>query len=60
VEKNDVVIQLKMELKMKKLNLFAVKPSDTKKDVQKKLIEFPKEQGIKEVKKGKIKTIGEQ
>ncbi len=45
---------------MKKLNLFAVKPSDTKKDVQKKLIEFPKEQGIKEVKKGKIKTIGEQ
>ena len=45
---------------MKKLNLLAVKPSDTKEDVQKKLIEYLKEQGIKVVKKGKIKTIGEQ
>ena len=35
---------------MKKLNLFVVRPSDTKEEVQKKLIEYLKQQGIKIVK----------
>ena len=38
---------------MKKLNLFVVRPSDTKEEVQKKLIEHLKQQGIKIVKEGK-------
>ena len=38
---------------MKKLNLFVVRPSDTKKDVQKKLTEYLKQQGIKIVKEDK-------
>ena len=44
--------QLK-ELKMKKLNLFVVRPSDTKEEVQKKLTEYLKQQGIKIVKENK-------
>ena len=38
---------------MKKLNLFVVRPSDTKEEVQKKLTEHLKQQGIKVVKEGK-------
>ena len=38
------------ELKMKKLNLFVVRPTDTKEDVYKKLIDYLKQQGIKIVK----------
>ena len=38
---------------MKKLNLFVVRPSDTKEEVQKKLTEYLKQQGIKVVKEGK-------
>lgn len=38
---------------MKKLNLFVVRPSDTKEEVQKKLTEYLKKQGIKVVKEGK-------
>ena len=38
---------------MKKLNLFVVRPSDTKKEVQKKFVEYLKQQGIKIIKGGK-------
>ena len=38
---------------MKKLNLFIVRPSDTREEVQKKLAEYLKQQGIKIVKEGK-------
>ena len=38
---------------MKKLNLFVVKPSDTREEVQKKLLEYLKQQGIKIVKADK-------
>ena len=38
---------------MKKLNLFVVRPSDTKEEVQKKLIKYLKQQGIKIVKEDK-------
>ena len=38
---------------MKKLNLFVVRPSDTREDVQKRLVEYLKQQGIKIVKEGK-------
>ena len=38
---------------MKKLNLFVVRPSDTKEEVQKKLTEYLKQQGIKIIKKDK-------
>jgi len=38
---------------MKKLNLFVVRPSDTKAEVQKKLTEYLKQQGIKIVKEDK-------
>ena len=32
---------------MKKLNLFVVRPSDTKEEVHKKFVEYLKQQGIK-------------
>ena len=51
--KKDVVNQQLKELKMKKLNLFVVRPSDSKEEVQKKLTEYLKQQGIKVVKEGK-------
>ena len=38
---------------MKKLNLFVVRPSDTKEEVQRKFVEYLKKQGIKIVKEGK-------
>ncbi len=38
---------------MKKLNLFVVRPSDTREEVQKKLLEYLKQQGIKISKEGK-------
>ena len=38
---------------MKKLNLFVVRPSDTKEEVQKKLYEHLKQQGIKIIKEEK-------
>ena len=38
---------------MKKLNLFVVRPSDTKEEVQKKLTKYLKQQGIKVVKEDK-------
>jgi len=50
---NDAVNQQLKELKMKKLNLFVVRPSDTKAEVQKKLTEYLKQQGIKIVKEDK-------
>ena len=51
--KKDAVNQQLRELKMKKLNLFVVRPSDTKEEVQKKLTEYLKQQGIKIVKEDK-------
>ena len=51
--KKDAVNQQLKELKMKKLNLFVVRPSDTKEEVQKKLIKYLKQQGIKIVKEDK-------
>ena len=51
--KKDAVNQQLKELKMKKLNLFVVRPSDTREEVQKKLIKYLKQQGIKIVKEGK-------
>jgi len=48
--KNDAVNQQLKELKMKKLNLFVVRPTDTKEDVYKKLTDYLKQQGIKIVK----------
>jgi len=45
-----VVNQQLKELKMKKLNLFVVRPTDTKEDVYKKLTDYLKQQGIKIVK----------
>ena len=50
---SDAVNQQLKELKMKKLNLFVVRPSDTKEEVQKKLTEYLKQQGIKIVKEDK-------
>ena len=38
---------------MKKLKLFVVRPSDTKKDIAKKLSDYLKQQGIKVIKKSK-------
>ena len=38
---------------MKKLNLFVVRPSDTSEEVQKKFVEYLKQQGIKIVKEDK-------
>jgi len=38
---------------MKKLDLFVVKPTDTKEDVSKKLTDYLKQQGIKIIKEGK-------
>ena len=38
---------------MKNLNLFVVRPSDTKEEVQKKFVEYLKQQGIKIVKDDK-------
>ena len=38
---------------MKRLNLFVVRPSDTREEVQKKFMEYLKQQGIKIVKEGK-------
>ena len=38
---------------MKKLNLFVVRPSDTREKVQKKFVEYLKQQGIKIVKEDK-------
>ncbi len=38
---------------MKKLNLFVVRPSDTREEVQKKLSEYLKQQGIKIIKEEK-------
>ena len=38
---------------MKKLNLFVVRPSDTREEVQKKFVEYLKKQGIKIIKKDK-------
>ena len=38
---------------MKKLNLFVVRPSDTREEVQKKFVEHLKQQGIKIVKDDK-------
>ena len=38
---------------MKKLNLFVVRPSDTREEVQKKFLEYLKQQGIKISKEGK-------
>ena len=38
---------------MKKLNLFVVRPSDTREEVQKKLTEYLKQQGIKIIKEDK-------
>ena len=38
---------------MKKLNLFVVRPSDTREEVQKKFVEYLKKQGIKISKGGK-------
>ena len=38
---------------MKKLNLFVVRPSDTREEVQKKFVEYLKRQGIKVVKENK-------
>ena len=38
---------------MKKLNLFVVRPSDTREEVQKKFVEYLKQQGIKIVKEDK-------
>ena len=51
--KKDVVNQQLRELKMKKLNLFVVRPSDTREEVQKKFVEYLKKQGIKISKEGK-------
>jgi|TARA_Y100000992_G_C21103647_1_gene413860 hypothetical protein len=48
-----VVNQQLKELKMKKLNLFVVRPSDTREEVQKKFVEYLKKQGIKISKEGK-------
>ena len=45
--KNDVVNQQLKELKMNKIKLFAVKPSDSRNKVYKKLIEYLEYQGIK-------------
>ena len=42
---------------MKKLNLFVVRPSDTREEVQKKFVEYLKLQGIKIVKEKKMKRI---
>ena len=38
---------------MKKLNLFVVRPSDAKEKVQKKFVEYLKQQGIKITKEDK-------
>ena len=38
---------------MKKLNLFVVRPSDTREEVKKKFVEYLKRQGIKVVKENK-------
>ena len=38
---------------MKKLNLFVVRPSDTKEEVQRKFVEYLKQHGIKIVKEDK-------
>ena len=38
---------------MKKLDLLVVRPSDTKKQIQKKLLRYLAQQGIKVVKEGK-------
>ena len=51
--KKDAVNQQLKELKMKKLNLFVVRPSDTREEVQKKFVEYLKKQGIKISKEGK-------
>ena len=51
--KKDVVNQQLKELKMKKLNLFVVRPSDTREEVRKKFLEYLKQQGIKIVKEDK-------
>ncbi len=51
--KKDVVNQQLKELKMKKLNLFIVRPSETREEVQKKFVEYLKQQGIKIVKEDK-------
>ena len=44
--------QLK-ELKMKKLNLFVVRPSDNREEVYEKFVQYLKQQGIKIVKEDK-------
>jgi len=44
--------QLK-ELKMKKIELFAVKPSDDRKEIYKNLIKYLEKQGIKIRREGK-------
>ena len=49
----DVVNQQLKELKMKKLNLFVVRASDTREEVRKKLAKYLKQQGIKIVREGK-------
>jgi maleate cis-trans isomerase len=48
-----VVNQQLKELKMRKLNLFVVRPSDTREEVRKKFVEYLKKQGIKIVKEDK-------
>tara|TARA_Y100000590_G_C15537300_1_gene945525 strand:+ start:833 stop:1015 length:183 start_codon:yes stop_codon:yes gene_type:complete len=42
-----VVNQQLKELKMKKLNLFVVRPSDNREEVHEKFIQYLKQQGIK-------------
>ena len=51
--KKDMVNQQLKELKMKKIELFAVKPSDDRKEIYKNLIKYLEKQGIKIRREGK-------
>ena len=53
--KKDMVNQQLKELKMKKIELFAVKPSDDRKEIYKNLIKYLEKQGIKIRREGKHK-----
>tara|TARA_B100000945_G_scaffold303143_1_gene287386 strand:- start:179 stop:355 length:177 start_codon:yes stop_codon:yes gene_type:complete len=51
-----VVNQQLKELKMKKLNLFVVRPSDNREEVCEKFIQYLKQQGIKFIEENKNKA----
>tara|TARA_B100001029_G_scaffold171754_1_gene168841 strand:+ start:358 stop:534 length:177 start_codon:yes stop_codon:yes gene_type:complete len=51
-----VVNQQLKELKMKKLNLFVVRPSDNREEVCEKFIQYLKQQGIKFIEENKNKV----